>query len=352
MNQRTFNFSAGPAGLPTEVLEAAGKELLNWQGLGCSVMEISHRDPRVVAMFERAEQRVRDLLQVPDDFCVLFLQGGATAMFDLIPVNLSAKRIHVLNTGAWSEKAIKAARSHCDEVQVTGQAPYTQVPPIPTVTDVDYLHYCHNETIHGVRVADIGQHSVPVVCDASSSIFSEQIDFSRHDLVYAGAQKNIGPSGVTLVIARRSLLAADTGLPGVFDFAKQDAAGSMVNTPPVYGVYLIEKVLAWIEQNGGVDAMQARAIERSDMLYTAIDQSSFYSNPVAPAARSRMNVPFLLADEALNSRFVEQAEQAGLMFLKGHRSVGGMRASIYNAMSPQGVTALIEFMQSFEEIHR
>lgn len=351
MNQRTFNFSAGPAGLPSEVLESARDELLNWQGLGCSVMEISHRDPRVVAMFERAEQRVRDLLSVPEDFCVLFLQGGATAMFDLIPVNLAAKRIHVLNTGAWSEKAIKAAKAHCDQVDVTGQAPYTGVSAIAPIEGVDYLHYCHNETIHGVRVADIGHHSVPVVCDASSSIFSERIDFAKHDLVYAGAQKNIGPSGVTLVIARRSMLSTDTGLPGVFDFAKQDAAGSMVNTPPVYGVYLIEKVLAWIEDNGGVDAMETRAIERADALYAAIDQSTFFSNPVESSARSRMNVPFLLADESLNDTFVKQAEQAGLMFLKGHRSVGGMRASIYNAMTLEGVNALVAFMQSFEAEH-
>lgn len=345
--KRTFNFSAGPAGLPTRVLEQAQSELLDWKGLGTSVMEISHRDKRVVAMFESAQARVRSLLAVPDDYAVLFLQGGATAMFDLIPVNLGARRIHVLNTGAWSEKAIKGAQKHA-QVEVTGQAPYTDVPELGPVAGVDYLHYCHNETIHGVRVGDIGRHAVPVVCDASSSIFAEPIDWTQHDLVYGGAQKNLGPSGVTLVIAKRSLLSADTGLAGVFDFAKQDAADSMVNTPPVFGVYLIEKVLEWIEDEGGVDAMQQRSIDRAEALYHAIDQSDFYSNPVAPHARSRMNVPFLLADPALEDRFAQQAEQAGLMFLKGHRSVGGMRASLYNALPMQAVPALVQFMSEFE----
>lgn len=347
MMHRSYNFSAGPAGLPTPVLEQAQAELLNWKGLGTSVMEISHRDKRVVAMFESAEQRVRSLLAVPDDYAVLFLQGGATAMFDLIPVNLGAKSIHFLNTGAWSEKAIKAAKSYA-QVEVTGSAPYTDVPNLAKISGVDYLHYCHNETIHGVRVSDLGQHDVPIVCDASSSIFSESIDWARHDLVYAGAQKNLGPSGVTLVIARRALLQSDTGLAGVFDFAKQDAAGSMVNTPPVFGVYLIDLVLEWIEQSGGVEAMDQRAQARSEGLYRAIDQSTFYSNPVAPAARSRMNVPFLLADESLNERFVSEAEARGLMFLMGHRSVGGMRASLYNALPSDAVNALVGFMQEFE----
>ena len=344
---RTFNFSAGPAGLPTEVLQQAQAELLDWQGLGCSVMEISHRDKRVVAMFQSAETRVRDLLNVPDDYCVLFLQGGATAMFDLVPANLGAKKIQVLNTGAWSEKAIAAAKKQA-EVMVVGQAPYTAVPEFEPETDCDYLHYCHNETIHGVRVPESPQTSIPVVCDASSSIFSEAIDWSRHDLVYAGAQKNLGPSGVTMVIAKRSLLSHETGLPGVFDFAKQDKADSMVNTPPVFGVYLIEKVLGWIQSQGGVAVMSERAQQRASQLYRAIDQSAFYSNPVEPQFRSWMNVPFLLADEALNTAFVEQAESKGLMFLKGHRSVGGMRASLYNAIHPDAVAALVNFMQEFE----
>ena len=344
---RTYNFSAGPAGLPTQVLQQAQAELLDWKGLGTSVMEISHRDKRVVAMFESATQRVRDLLSVPDDYAVLFLQGGATAMFDLIPANLGAQRIHVLNTGAWSEKAIKAAQKMA-QVDVTGQAPYTDVPDLGDIQGVDYLHYCHNETIHGVRVGAIGSQSVPVVCDASSSIFAEPIDWSRHDVVYGGAQKNLGPSGVTLVIAKRSLLSDNTGLPGVFDFAKQDAADSMVNTPPVFGVYLIEKVLEWIQDEGGVAVMEQRSIQRAQALYQAIDASSFYSNPVAVSARSRMNVPFLLADPSLDAQFVQQAERAGLMFLKGHRSVGGMRASLYNALPMDAVPALIDFMAEFE----
>ncbi|QGG80054.1 3-phosphoserine/phosphohydroxythreonine transaminase [Litorivicinus lipolyticus] len=344
---RTFNFSAGPAGLPLSVLESAQAELLDWQGLGTSVMEISHRDPRVIAVFESAQRQIRELLAVPDDYAVIFAQGGASAMFDLIPQNLSPASVHVLNTGAWSEKAIKGAQRHA-AVTVTGAAPYVDVPALSPVSGVDYLHYCHNETIHGVRVADIGTHQVPVVCDASSSIFSEAIDWSRHDLVYAGAQKNLGPSGVCLVIAKRSLLNADAALAPVFNFAKLDAEGSMVNTPPVFAVYLIEKVLAWITQRGGVSAMKAAAQRRSTSLYAAIDQSDFYSNPVAPAARSWMNVPFLLANPDLDAEFVRQSEAQGLMFLKGHRSVGGMRASLYNALPDAAVPALIQFMQHFE----
>jgi len=347
---RTFNFSAGPAGLPTQVLQQAQAELLDWQGLGCSVMEISHRDRRVVAMFEAAEAKVRALLSVPEDHAVLFLQGGATAMFDLIPANLAPRRIHVLNTGAWSEKAIAAAEKVA-QVQVTGQAPYTQVPDLPEIGDVDYFHYCHNETIHGVRVAEAPDLSVPVVCDASSSVFSEAIDWSRHDLVYAGAQKNLGPSGVTLVIGRRSLFSDSVSVSPVFDFSKQAKAGSMVNTPPVYGVYLIDKVLDWIDASGGVQAMQRRAVQRSDALYQAIDQSSFYTNPVQADCRSRMNIPFLLADSALDQAFVSQAESRGLMFLKGHRSVGGMRASLYNAIQDGAVEALIDYMREFEAQH-
>ena len=347
---RTFNFSAGPAGLPLPVLEEAQAELLNWQGLGTSVMEISHRDPRVVAIFDSAQALVRQLLSVPDDYAVLWIQGGATAMFDLIPQNLSAQRVHVLNTGAWSEKAIAGAKRH-SSVTVQGEAPYTKVPNISQPSDVDYFHYCHNETIHGVRVADIGQPSVPVVCDASSSIFSERIDWARHDLVYAGAQKNLGPSGVCLVIAKRSLLSPATGLPGVFDFVKQDKADSMVNTPPVFAVYLIEKVLRWIKSCGGVDAMHSAAEQKSSKLYHAIDQSQLYSNPVTAKDRSMMNVPFLLADASLNETFLAQSEAEGLMFLKGHRSVGGMRASLYNALPEAGVDALIDFMQRFEAKH-
>lgn len=344
---RTFNFSAGPAGLPQPVLEQAQSELLSWQGLGTSVMEISHRDKRVVAVFDSAERQVRRLLAVPDDYAVLWMQGGATAMFDLIPQNLAARKIHVLNTGAWSEKAITAARRYA-QVSVQGEAPYQSVPSVDQPTDADYFHYCHNETIHGVRVNEIGQPQVPVVCDASSSIFSEAIDWSRHDLVYAGAQKNLGPSGVCLVIVRRGLLGKEQGLAPVFDFAQQDAAGSMVNTPPVFAVYLIEKVLDWIDEQGGVAAMNAAARRKSQKLYHAIDHSDLYSNPVDSSARSLMNVPFLLADQSLNSAFLAESEAAGLMFLKGHRSVGGMRASLYNALPEAGVDALVEFMQAFE----
>ncbi len=344
---RTFNFSAGPAGLPLPVLESAQAELLDWQGLGTSVMEISHRDPRVIAVFESAEQRIRDLLAVPDDYAVIFLQGGASALFDLIPQNLMASSIHVLNTGAWSEKAIKGAQRHA-QVTTTGAAPYVDVAPLAPVSGVDYLHYCHNETIHGVRVGDIGSHDVPVVCDASSSIFSEAIDWAKHDLVYAGAQKNLGPSGVCLVIAKRDRLHSDAPVAPVFNFANQAANGSMVNTPPVFAVYLIEKVLGWIADNGGVAAMDRAAQARSGALYAAIDASDFYSNPVAEAARSRMNVPFLLANDQLNADFVRDSEAEGLMFLKGHRSVGGMRASLYNALPDGATDALIQFMQHFE----
>jgi len=355
-----YNFSAGPAVLPTAVLEQAREELLDWHGSGMSVMEMSHRGKEFMSIAEQAEADLRELLVIPDDYRVLFLQGGATSQFSMVPMNLlrGKRQADYFNTGAWSKKAIAEARRYC-EVNVAASAGDSHFTTIPAVEswqlnpDAAYLHYTPNETIGGVefhKVPETG--NVPLVADMSSTILSRPIDVSRYGVIYAGAQKNIGPAGLTVVIVRDDLL-GDTvdGTPSMFNYKLHADSGSMLNTPPTYGWYLAGLVFAWLKQQGGLVAMAEINRRKSGRLYDAVTGSAFYSSPVDIECRSWMNVPFILADANLDSEFLAQAKSTGLLNLKGHRSVGGMRASIYNAMPESGVDALIDFMGEFERTH-
>lgn len=353
---RVFNFSAGPAVLPLPVLEQARDEMIDWQG-GVSVMEISHRSKAFMAIAERAEADLRELLAIPASYRVLFMQGGATAQFSAIPLNLSqpGKHADYIHTGHWSERAIKEARRFLtvDIAADEASSRYATVPEqraLKLSRGAAYVHYTPNETIGGVEFPYIPETGdVPLVADMSSTILSRPLDVSRFGLIYAGAQKNIGPSGITVVIVREDLLGrARPGTPSVFDYKAVAEAGSMLNTPPTFGWYFAGLVLQWIKREGGLAAMAERNRAKAAALYAAIDGSSFYANPVARHCRSWMNVPFTLAKPELDNTFLAESAAAGLAYLAGHRSVGGMRASIYNAMPTAGVTALVEFMRNFE----
>jgi len=353
---RVHNFSAGPAALPLPVLEQARDELLDWQG-GASVMEISHRSRAFIAVAEQAEADLRELLAIPPGYRVLFMQGGATAQFAAVPLNLAepgAPAAYV-NTGHWSERAIKEARRFVSVGIAADEATsgYSTVPEpaaLKPAPNSAYLHYTPNETIGGVEfpyVPDTG--GVPLVADMSSTILSRPLDVGRFGIIYAGAQKNIGPSGITVVMVRDELLGrARDGTPMVFDYRAVADAGSMLNTPPTFGWYFAGLVFKWLKREGGLAAMAKRNRAKADALYAAIDASAFYSNPVTPHCRSWMNVPFRLAKPELEKAFLAESDNAGLTNLAGHRAVGGMRASIYNAMPMEGVAALVEFMREFE----
>ncbi|MFV8835217.1 3-phosphoserine/phosphohydroxythreonine transaminase [Aquisalimonas sp.] len=353
---RVYNFSAGPAVLPEAVLERAASEMLDWQGSGMGVMEMSHRGKEFVSIAAEAEQDIRDLLSIPDNYKVLFLQGGATGQFAAIPMNLlrGGDRADYINTGSWSEKAIKEAKKYC-QVNVAWGANEKTPMHIGAQSEwqldpkASYVHFTPNETISGVEfhwVPDTGD--VPLVADMSSTILSRPIDVSKYGLIYAGAQKNIGPAGLTIVIVRDDLIGnVLPETPAVWDYQVQADADSMSNTPPTYGWYLAGLVFKWLKEQGGLEAMATMNKRKADKLYAEIDNNPFYSNPVDPECRSWMNVPFVLADDSLNDAFLKEAAAAGLSTLKGHRSVGGMRASIYNAMPEAGVDRLIEFMQDF-----
>ena len=354
---RPYNFSAGPAMLPEAVLEQAKAEMLDWRGSGMSVMEMSHRGKEFVSIAEQAEADLRELLNVPAHYKVLFLQGGAYGEFAALPMNLSApgQKIDFLKTGQWSAKAVTEAKKYADARVIADEkeSNYSTVPAAGSYTvdaDAAYLHYAPNETIGGVEfdyVPDAGD--VPVVADMSSTILSRPVDVSKFGVIFGGAQKNMGPAGLAVVIVRDDLLGkARPETPSVWDFAQMAANDSMLNTPPTFGIYLLGLVLDWVKENGGLEGMGARNKAKKDALYSFIDASPFYSNPVALNARSWMNVPFLLAKPELDKQFVTEANEAGLTNLAGHRSVGGMRASIYNAMPLEGVQALIDFMKEFE----
>ncbi|MGI9261797.1 MAG: 3-phosphoserine/phosphohydroxythreonine transaminase [Woeseiaceae bacterium] len=357
---RVFNFSAGPAAIPDAVLERIRQDIPDWNGIGMSVMEISHRSKEFVAVAEKAEQDLRDLLAIPDDYSVIFPQGGASLQFAMVPLNLSAagQVVDYVQTGSWSKKAIGEAGKFCDVNVVADSSGknFTYVPPESSwdrSDDAAYLHYCANETIAGVEfpfVPDSG--NTPLVCDMSSTILSRPVDVSRFCVIYAGAQKNIGPAGITVVIVRKDLLGnARPGTPSLLDYAVYDKSGSMSNTPPVFTWYVAGLVFEYLKTQGGLAAVAATNQRKATKLYAAIDASGFYSNPVEIDCRSWMNVPFVLRDADLDGQFLAEATAAGLANLKGHRSVGGMRASIYNAMPEAGIDALIEFMQEFERSH-
>ena len=353
---RIFNFSAGPSMLPEEVLLKAQQEILDWQGSGMSVMEMSHRGKQFMSIAEAMKNDLIELLNIPANYQVLFLQGGASAQFALIPQNIlnGKTKASYVNTGAWSTSAIKEAGKYC-QVQVVASSEASAFTTIPDYSDwsIDqdaaYLHYTSNETIHGVEFQDIPDSAgLPLVCDMSSNILSRPFDVNRFGLIYAGTQKNMGPAGVTVVIVRDDLVGlASKTVPAVFNYQQQAKSDSMLNTPATYNWYLLGLVLQWLKQQGGVAAIEQRNIQKANKLYTAIDQSSLYRNPVDKPYRSRMNIPFVLHDPTLDKEFLQLAEQRGLGSLPGHRSVGGMRASIYNAMPEAGVDALIDFMIEF-----
>ncbi len=354
---RAYNFCAGPAALPEAVLQRAREEMLDYRGTGMSVMEMSHRDSVIVDMAEKAERDLRDLLGLSDDYAVLFLQGGASAQFAMVPLNLlgDAGKADYVNTGQWSTKAIKEARRFC-EVNVAASSEDANFSYAPAQSewrlsdDAAYVHYCPNETIGGLEFDFVPEVDKPLVADMSSTILSRPVDVSRFGLIYAGAQKNIGPAGLTLVIVRKDLLGrAGPTVPSMLNYQIHADNGSMYNTPPTFAWYLAGLVFEWLKEQGGVAAMGEINRRKAAKLYDYIDASDFYANPVRPTQRSWMNVPFVLADSALDKDFLAEADAAGLRNLKGHRSVGGMRASIYNAVPEAAVDALIGFMPDFEK---
>ena len=357
---RIHNFSAGPSTLPEEVLKQAREELLDWQGHGVSIMEVSHRGPLFGSVINQAEQDLRELLNIADNYHVLFMQGGAATQFAAVPLNLLGEsgRADMVHTGHWSGKAIEEARRY-GTVSTVASSESLQHREIPAVQawNLDpgaaYLHYTDNETIGGLAFNSVPEiHSVPLVADMSSNILSCPVDINRFGLVYASAQKNMGAAGLTLVVVRDDLLGrAKKACPSALNYQQLAHSHSMFNTPPTFAIYLTGLVLQWVKRQGGIAAMQRLNQRKAARLYETIDQSNLYSNPVAHHNRSQMNVPFFLADERLNDLFLSQAEQAGLFYLKGHRAQGGMRASLYNAVTLESVETLVNFMTDFAQRH-
>ena len=360
---RPYNFSAGPAALPEAVLQQAAAEMLDWQGSGMSVMEMSHRGKEFISIAERAEADLRTLLAVPAPFRILFMQGGGLAENAIVPLNLSrGGAVDVVVSGAWSQKSAKEARRYADvAIAASNEADGHTSLPAPATwrlrSGTSYVHLCSNETIHGVEyqqlpdLVELGCNA-PLVIDCSSHILSRPIDWSKVGLAFAGAQKNIGPAGLTLVIVREDLLGHALAVcPSAFDYKTVADNGSMFNTPPTYAIYIAGLVFQWLKAQGGVAAMEARNLAKAELLYGVLDGSDFYSNRVAREGRSRMNVPFFLKDESLNEAFLDGAKTRGLLQLKGHKSVGGMRASIYNAMPLAGVQALVDYLKDFAQRH-
>ena len=353
---RCYNFCAGPAALPVAVLEQAREEMLDWHGAGLSIMEMSHRSPEVVGVAERAEATLRELMGISEDYAVLFLQGGASTQFAAVPLNLMGEDgvADYVNTGQWSKKAI-AEGKRFGAVNVAATSEDTNFSTIPAretwqlSADAAYLHYTPNETIGGVEYFWVPEAQAPLVADMSSTILSRPVNVAEFGVIYAGAQKNIGPAGLTLVIVRKELLGrAVAQCPAMLNWKTAADNDSMYNTPPTFALYLAGLVFDWLKAQGGLEAMEVVNRRKAEKLYGAIDASAFYANPVEVQSRSLMNVPFTLADAALDKTFLTESEAAGLLNLKGHRSVGGMRASIYNAVDEEAVDALIAFMQDFE----
>ena len=361
MSTRPYNFSAGPAAMPLEVLEQAAAEMTNWHGSGMGVMEMSHRGKEFVSIYEQTEADLRELLAIPSNFKILFMQGGGIAENAIVPLNLSrGETIDVVVTGSWSEKSYKEASKYCTpHLAATGEDSHFTTLPTPAhwqlSPSAQYVHICTNETIHGVEFHALPDLKAlgcdaPLVIDFSSHVLSRSIDWSKVGVAFGGAQKNIGPAGVTLVVVREDLLGhALKVCPSAFNYKTVADNGSMYNTPPTYSIYMAGLTFQWLKRQGGVAAMEQRNIAKAQLLYDYLDSSSFYSNKVAHDCRSRMNVPFFLADESRNDAFLAGAKAAGLLQLKGHKSVGGMRASIYNAMPIEGVQALVDYLRAFEK---
>lgn len=352
---RFYNFAAGPAALPAPVLKQAQEELLDWGGLGLSVMETSHRSPEFMAVAGQAETDFRELLDINDDYQVLFVHGGASMQFSAVPLNLAQTddRVDYVCTGTWSKKAITEARRFADvQVVADGGPAFNGIPSFDSwklSPGAAYLHYTPNETIQGVEFDWIPEVSVPLVADMSSTILSRPLPVDRFGVIYAGAQKNIGPAGLALVIVRKDLLGrCRDSAPTLLNWQTMAESGSMHNTPPTFAWYLAGLVFKWLKTEGGLIKIEERNKRKADKLFQFIDQSDFYQMPVMAGYRSRMNVPFVLADSGLDDAFLRQSTADGLLNLKGHRSVGGMRASIYNAVPEAAIDALIEFMKAFE----
>jgi len=356
--KRAFNFSAGPAVLPLDVLKQAQEEMLDWRGSGMSVMEMSHRGKEFISIHAQAEADVRELLAIPSNYKVLFLQGGAIGENAIIPMNLLRGKTSAdyINTGEWSKKSIKEAKKYCAvNIAATGEPNnFTSIPKRDSWkldTNAAYVHICSNETIGGVQyhnTPNVGD--VPLVVDMSSDILSRPVDVSKYGLIYAGAQKNMGPSGLTLVIVREDLIGNALPItPSAFDYKQQADNDSMLNTPPTYAIYIAGLVFQWLKKQGGLQAMDAYNRKKAGLIYDYLDKTSFYTSPVAREDRSLMNVPFKLKNEGLDEAFLKGAKELNMLQLKGHRSVGGMRASIYNAMPIEGVEALVAYMKEFEK---
>jgi len=353
---RVYNFSAGPAAMPLEVLETIRQDIPDWQGTGMSVMEISHRSKEFVGLAARCEANLRTLLSIPDDYAVIWTQGGATLQMAMVPLNLAGPgdTVDYVQTGSWGKKAFGEAKKAC-KANLAADSSDRNFTYIPDESDwrrsdkAAYLHITSNETIAGVEFHDVPEGDVPIVSDMSSTILSRPFDVSRYGVIYAGAQKNIGPAGITLAIVRKDLLEPRReNLPHLLMWKSYAESDSMTNTPPTFAWYVADLIFQHLLSNGGLDAMAEINRRKSEKLYAAIDASGFYSNPVDKNCRSWMNVPFILADSSLDGKFLEESNNAGLTNLKGHRSVGGMRASIYNAVPEEAVDALIDFMAEFE----
>lgn len=355
---RVYNFSAGPSMLPIEVLEKASKEMTNYNNTGMSVMEMSHRSAAYQDIIDTAEKTLREIMNIPDNYKVLFLQGGASTQFAMIPLNLltGSKKADYVNTGAWSKKAIAEAKKY-GEVNVVASSEdktFTYIPELDKETftkDADYFHITSNNTIYGTKfneLPDVGD--VPIVADMSSNILSEEVDVNKYGVIYAGAQKNMGPAGVTVVIIREDLIGDPQDItPTMLKYKTHSDKGSMFNTPPTYSIYVAGMVFDWIKELGGIGAIQKRNEEKAKLIYDYLDSSKLFKGTVAQKDRSLMNIPFVLPTDELNAEFIKEAADRGMVNLKGHRTVGGMRASIYNAMPLEGVKKLVDFMKEFEE---
>lgn len=354
---RVYNFSAGPSMLPLEVLERAQKEMVEYGTSGMSVMEMSHRSKDYEAIINSAEALVRELMNVPDNYKVLFLQGGGSSQFAMIPLNLGNKnkKCDIVVTGQWAKKAAQEAEKYITVNRVASSADktFSYIPKLDKSAfskDADYFYICYNNTIYGTKFHELPDTGdVPLVADISSMAMSEVIDVSKFGLLFAGAQKNLGPAGVTLVIVREDLLGnAMDFTPTMFNYVTHAENGSMYNTPPTYSIYILKLVLEWIKEKGGIEKLQELNEEKAAVLYDFLDSSKLFKGTVVPEDRSLMNIPFVTGNEELDAKFVKEAKEAGFVNLKGHRTVGGMRASIYNAMPKEGVEKLVEFMKNFE----
>ena len=357
---RVYNFSAGPGVLPLEVLEKAQKELVCFENAGMSVMEMSHRSKVYSAIIEEAEISLRKLMDIPENYKVLFLQGGASLQFAMVPLNLmtGSKKADFIDTGVWSSKAIKEAKKF-GNVNVIASSKVDTYSHIPEFTkeqfdpEADYVYICQNNTIYGTKFSKLPEiGDVPLVADLSSCILSEKIDVAKYGVIFAGAQKNLGPAGVTVVIIREDLIGkADAQVPSMLNYKIHADNDSMFNTPPTYAIYMLKLVFEWMLAQGGIETIEKKNKEKAQLLYDYLDASNLFKGTAVKSDRSLMNIPFVTGDEALDAQFVKEATKAGLVNLKGHRSVGGMRASIYNAMPREGVEALVDFMKQFENAH-